>query len=63
MERIPNKIKQWIEEKKGPGSAHWQGGLEEILNVSSPHMEPGKDLRILCAEISERAKNSGVDIF
>ena len=132
MERIPNKIKQWIEEKKDPRSAHWQGGLEEILNVFSPHTEtdklipvqpleeddvpvfmaaleavdlsptlhaaflppsiagsvtppesadelqridkekqsykiliarPGKDLRILCAEISEHAKNPGVDIF
>ena len=132
MERIPNKIKQWIEEKKDPRSAHWQGGLEEMLNVFLPHMEPGKlspvqpleendfpvfmaaleavdlspnlhaaflapsiagsvtppesadelqridkgkpsykiliarpgkDLRILCAEISEHAKNPGVDIF
>ena len=132
MERIPDKIKQWIEEKKDPRSAHWQGGLEEILNVFLPHMEPGKlmtvhplddddvpvftaaleavdlspnlhaaflppsiagsitppesadelqridkgkpsykiliarpgkDLRILCAEISEHAKNPGVDIF
>ncbi|MGD8980485.1 MAG: hypothetical protein PVH67_09900 [Desulfobacterales bacterium] len=132
MERIPDKIKQWIEEKKDPRSAHWQGGLEEVLNVFLPHMEPGKlmtvhplddddvpvftaaleavdlspnlhaaflppsiagsitppesadelqridkgkpsykiliarpgkDLRILCAEISEHAKNPGVDIF
>jgi len=132
MGRNSNKIKQWIEEKKDPRSAHWQGGLEEILNVFSPHLEPGKlipvqpleedgfpvfiaaleavdlspnlhaaflppsiagsvtppesadelqridkgkpsykiliarpgkDLRILCAEISEHAKNPGVDIF
>jgi len=42
MERISDKIKQWIEEKKDPRSAHWQGGLEEILNVFLPHMEPGK---------------------
>jgi hypothetical protein len=132
MEGIPNKIKQWIEDKKDPRSAHWQGGLEEILNVFLPHMEPGKlipvqpldkddfplflaaleavdlspnlyaaflppsiagsltppesadelqridkgkpsykilmtrpgkDLRIVCAEISEHAKNPGVDIF
>jgi hypothetical protein len=42
MERIPNKIKKWIEEEKDPRSAHWQVGLEEILNVFSPHMEPGK---------------------
>lgn len=132
MERIPEKIKQWIEDKKDPRSAHWQGGLEEILNVFLPHMEPGKlipvqpleeddfpvfmaalaavdlspnlhaaslppaiagsitppesadelqridngkpsykiliarpgkDLRFLCAEISEFAKNPGADIF
>jgi len=132
MAGIPDKIKQWIEEKKDPRSAHWQGGLEEILNLFSPYMEPGKlipvkplededlsvfmaalevvdlspnldavflspsiagsvtppesadelqridkgkpsykilitrpgkDLRILCAEISEHAKNPGVDIF
>ena len=132
MAGIPDKIKQWIAEKKDPRSAHWQGGLEEILNLFSPHMEPGKlipvqplededlpvfmaaleavdlspnldavflspsiagsvtppesadelqridkgkpsykiliarpgkDLRILCAEISAHAKNPGVDIF
>jgi len=132
MEQISDKIKQWIKEKKDPRSAHWQGGLEEILNVFLPHMEPGKlspvqpleeddlpvfmaaleavdlspnlhaaflspsiagsvtppesadelqridkgkpsykiliarpgkDLRILCAEISAHAKNPGVDIF
>jgi hypothetical protein len=132
MEGIPDKIKRWIEEKKDPRSAHWQGGLEEILNLFSPYMEPGKlipvqplededlpvfmaaleavdlspnlvatflppsiagsvtppesadelqridkgkpsykiliarpgkDLRILCAEISEHAYNPGVDIF
>lgn len=132
MEGIPDKIKRWIEEKKDPRSAHWQGGLEEILNLFSPYMEPGKlipvqplededlpvfmaaleavdlspnlvaaflppsiagsvtppesadelqriekgkpsykiliarsgkDLRMLCAEISAHAKNPGVDIF
>ena len=132
MDQISQKIKQWIDEKKDPRSAHWQGGLEAILNVFSPYMEPGKlipvqplekdelpvfkaalevvdlspnltaaflppsisgsitppesavelqridkgtpsykiliarpgkDLRIICAEISEHAKNPGVDIF
>jgi len=42
MEQIPDKIKRWIEEKKDPRSAHWQGGLEAILNIFSAHMEPGK---------------------
>ncbi|MGD9106907.1 MAG: hypothetical protein PVJ50_08345 [Desulfobacterales bacterium] len=132
MDPIAKKVKQWIDEKKDPRSAHWQGGLEAILNVFSPYMEsgklipvqsleevdvpvfeaalevvdlspkltaaflppsvagsitppesadelqridegkasykilitrPGKDLRILCAEISEQAKNPGIDIF
>lgn len=132
MDQISKKVKQWIDEKKDPRSANWQGGLEAILNVFSPYMEPGKlipieplekddfpvfrvaleavdlspnltaaflppsiagpitppesadelqridkgkpsykiliarpgkDLRILCAEISEHAKNPGIDIF
>ena len=132
MDQIAKKVKRWIDEKKDPRSAHWQGGLEAMLNVFSPYMEPGKlipvqplekddfpvfnaaleavdlspnltaaflppsiagsvtplestvelqridkgkpsykiliarpgkDLRILCAEISEHAKNPGIDIF
>ena len=132
MDQISKKVKQWIDEKKDPRSAHWQGGLEAILNVFSPYMEPGKlipvqplekddfpvfkaaleavdlspnltaaflppsiagsvtppesavelqriekgkpsykiliarpgkDMRILCAEISEHAKKPGIDIF
>ncbi|MEA3437905.1 MAG: hypothetical protein U9R43_15685 [Thermodesulfobacteriota bacterium] len=132
MDQIAKKVKQWIDEKKDPRSAHWQGGLESMLNVFSPYMEPGKlipvqslekgdvpvfktaleavdlspnltaaflppsiagsvtppesavelqriekgkpsykilivrpgkDLRILCAEISEHAKKPGIDIF
>ena len=132
MDPIAKKVKQWIDEKKDPRSAHWQGGLEAVLNVFSPYLEPGKlipvqalekddllvfeaalevvdlspnltaaflppsiagpitppesadeiqridkgkpsykiliarpgkDPRILCAEISEHAKNPGIDIF
>jgi len=132
MDQIAKKVKQWIDEKKDPRSAYWQGGLEAMLNVFSPYMEPGKlipaqplekddfpvfkaaleavdlspnltaaflppsiagsvtppesavelqridkgkpsykiliarpgkDPRILCAEISEHAKNPGIDIF
>ena len=132
MDQIAKKVKRCIDEKKDPRSAHWQGGLEAMLNVFSPYMEPGKlipvqplekddfpvfnaaleavdlspnltaaflspsiagsvtplestvelqridkgkpsykiliarpgnDLRILCAEISEHAKNPGIDIF
>jgi len=132
MDEISQKVKQWIDEKKDPRSAHWQGALEAILNLFSPYMKPGKlipvqslekddvsvfeaalevvdlspnltaaflppsiagpitppesadelqridegkpsykilivrpekDLRILCAEISEHAKKPGIDIF
>lgn len=42
MDLISQKVKQWINEKKDPRSAHWQGGLEAIRNVFSPYMEPGK---------------------
>ena len=42
MDQIAKKVKRWIDEKKDPRSAHWQGGLEAMLNVFSPHMEPGK---------------------
>ncbi len=132
MDQIAKKVKQWIDEKKDPRSAHWQGGLEAMLNVFSPYMEPGKlipvqslekgdfpvfkaaleavdlspnltaaflppsiagsltppesavelqriekgkpsykiliarpgkNMRILCAEISEHAKKPGIDIF
>lgn len=129
---ISTKIKHWINEGKDSRSAHWQGGLEAILNVLSPYMDPGKlifvqplekedlpvfntaleavdlspnlmavflppsiantisppesapeldridkgkpsykiliarpgkDQRIICAEISEQAKKPGIDIF
>ncbi|MBC2716906.1 MAG: hypothetical protein HF978_16505 [Desulfobacteraceae bacterium] len=132
MDPISRKVKQWIDEGKDPRSAHWQGGLEAMLNVFMPYLEPGrlipvqpleeeelfvfqavmeiidlspnlpaaflppsiaekvippesaeelqhiekgqpsfkiliarpgKEQRILCAEISEHAKKPGVDIF
>ena len=132
MDNVSPKITQWINEGKDPRSAHWQGGLEAILEVFSPCMEPGnlvpvqplekdeisvfkaalavvdlsptltaafippaiagqiippepatelqrvdkgkpsykilisrpgKDIRILCAEISAHAKNPGVEIL
>ncbi len=39
---ITTKITHWIDEGKDPRSAHWQGGLEEVLNVLSSYMDPGK---------------------
>lgn len=49
-QQIAEKIKKWIEEKKDPRSAHWQGGLEAILEVFSPHLEPG---RLICVHSLE----------
>ncbi|MFZ2634067.1 MAG: hypothetical protein WA081_14370 [Desulfosalsimonadaceae bacterium] len=42
MDPITQKIKQWIEEGKDPRIAHWQGGLEAILNIFLPYLEPGR---------------------
>ncbi len=36
------KAKQWIEEKKDPRSAHWQAGLESVLELFLPDMEKGR---------------------
>jgi hypothetical protein len=41
MEAVSQKIKQWINEGKDPRIAHWQGGLEAILNIFLPYLEPG----------------------
>ena len=42
MDRISQKIDQWIDSGRDPRSAHWQGGLEAMLDVFSPYVEPGK---------------------
>ena len=42
MDQMAQKVKQWIDEKKDPRSAHWQAGLEAIMEGFSPDMEPGK---------------------
>lgn len=132
MNQILPKAKQWIDEKKDPRSAHWQAGLEAVMDLFLPDLEkgrltpvcpleekdlsvfngalrtvnlspgilaaflppsvadpilppdsaeelvrikkgkpsykiiilrPGKECRILCAEISEHAHRPGVDIF
>ncbi|MFH1153579.1 MAG: hypothetical protein V1793_07175 [Pseudomonadota bacterium] len=43
---ISAKVKHWIENGKDPRSALWQGGLEEVLDLFFPHLEPG---RLICA--------------
>lgn len=42
MDKTARKVKQWIEEKKDPRSAHWQAGLEAVMERFFPDMEPGK---------------------
>ena len=39
----PESIKaaQWIDNGKDPRSAHWQAGLEAMIELFSPHVEPG----------------------
>ncbi len=42
MDQISQKVNQWINSGRDPRSAHWQGGLEAMLDVFSPYVEPGK---------------------
>jgi hypothetical protein len=42
MDLISQKVKQWIDNGKDPRSAHWQGGLEALLNVFMPYLAPGQ---------------------
>jgi len=42
MDQMAKKVKQWINEKKDPRSAHWQAGLEAVMERFSSDMEPGK---------------------
>ena len=42
MDQISRKVNQWIDSGKDPRSAHWQGGLEAMLDLFTPHVTPGK---------------------
>jgi hypothetical protein len=42
MDPVSKKVKQWIAAGKDPRSAHWQGGLEAILEVFKPYLKPGQ---------------------
>lgn len=35
------KAAKWIDNGKDPRSAHWQAGLEAMIELFSPHVEPG----------------------
>ena len=55
MDPISQKVKQWIDDGKDPRSAHWQGGLEAILNVFMPYLEPGQLIPVSPLEDDEMA--------
>ncbi len=132
MDPMSPKVTQWINEKRDPRSAHWQAGLEAVMELFLPELEtgmltpvhpleekdlpvfkaalemadlspglvgaflppaianaivppdsaeellrikkgrpsykiivirPGKEDRILCAEVSEQATKPGIDLF
>lgn len=42
MDSISEKVQGWIQEGKDVRSAHWQGGLEQLMAAFSPVLEPGK---------------------
>ncbi|MGM0453381.1 MAG: hypothetical protein ACQERN_09480 [Thermodesulfobacteriota bacterium] len=55
MNEIPKKVKQWIEQGRDPRSAHWQAGLESILNVVAPYLVPGKLTPVAALDADETA--------
>lgn len=42
MTAVSEKVQKWIDEGKDPRSAHWQGGLEAVLDLFMPVLEPGR---------------------
>ena len=42
MAAISEKIKQWMDEGKDPRTAHWQAGLEAVMDLFGPALEPGR---------------------
>lgn len=42
MANLTSKVKKWIDDDKDPRSAHWQAGLESILDLLVPKMSKGQ---------------------
>ena len=42
MVAVSSKVKKWIDEGKDPRSAHWQAGLDKVLDLFLPDLEKGK---------------------
>ncbi|MBS0014237.1 MAG: hypothetical protein KFF46_09730 [Desulfobacterales bacterium] len=54
MEPASEKVKQWIDNGRDPRSAHWQAGLEALLEVFAPYLEPGRLVPALSLDASDR---------
>ncbi|MBA3028325.1 MAG: hypothetical protein FP816_05845 [Desulfobacteraceae bacterium] len=42
MDSISEKVRQWIASGKDPRSAHWQAGLEAMMDLFDPYLDPGR---------------------
>ncbi len=42
MTSISPQVKEWIEAGRDPRTAHWQAGLESVLEIFQPLLEPGQ---------------------
>lgn len=42
MTKVPSKAEKWINDQRDPRSAHWQAGLESILDVLMPNLQKGR---------------------
>ncbi len=42
MALVTPKVKKWIDEKRDPRSAHWQAGLESVMDLFLPDLEKGR---------------------
>lgn len=42
MTKAPSKAEKWINSKRDPRSAHWQAGLESILDLLMPNLQKGR---------------------
>ena len=52
MVSVSPKVKKWIDEKRDPRSAHYQAGLESVLNLFLPNLEKGRIIPV--REMDER---------
>lgn len=50
MDQIQDKATQWIDSGKDPRSAHWQAGLEALLDLFTPYLIPGKLISVQTLE-------------